>query len=142
MRASLKTLTPVLAATALLAVGAARADVPVTEARLQGAWSIDSGICAQVFTFKNGKPSFLKEDGIMPSGFIVDGRTVRGLAETCRVVGSKAAAQSGRALSLSCATSVSDLSRSEIARLTDDNTLVVVDPAMPDIPITYYRCTP
>jgi hypothetical protein len=127
---------------ALLACTGAAADETVTEARLQGAWSIDAGICAQVFTFKNGKPAFLKEDGIIDSGFIVDGKSVRGLMETCRVVASRASSQSGRTLTLSCATSVSDLSRHATTRLTDDNTLVVVDPAMPDIPITYYRCTP
>ncbi len=126
----------------LLGGTGAAADETVTEARLQGAWSIDAGICAQVFTFKDGKPRFLKEDGIIDSGFIVDGKTVRGLMETCRVVGSRAASQSGRTLTLSCASSVSELSRRETARLADDNTLVVVDPAMPDIPITYYRCSP
>lgn len=126
----------------LLACSGARADETVTEARLQGAWSIDSGICAQVFTFKDGKPRFLKEEGIIASGFIVDGRNVRGLQESCRVTGSRLAAQAGRTLSLNCLTSVSDMSRSETVRLQDDDTLVVVDPAMPDIPITYYRCKP
>ena len=97
---------------ALLAGTGAAADETVTEARLQGAWSVDAGICAQVFTFKDGKPRFLKEDGIIDSGFIVDGKTVRGLMETCRVVGSRAASQSGRTLTLSCASSVSGCSRS------------------------------
>ena len=141
MRAA-KCLPALAAGLALLAAGVARAAETVTEARLQGAWSIDSGICADVFVFEGGKPRFSKKDDIMPSGFIVDGRNVRGLMESCRIVGSRAAAQSGKTFSLACATSVSDLSRSETARMPDDDTLILFDPAMADITITYYRCKP
>jgi hypothetical protein len=53
-------------------------------ADLNGAWTIDTASCGQVFTKQNNKLAF-KQDADVPGGLIVQGKQVTGTFQKCTV---------------------------------------------------------
>jgi hypothetical protein len=54
-------------------------------ADLNGAWTIDTGSCAQVFTKKNNKIAFKQDADLNAGGLIVNGKQITGTFQKCTV---------------------------------------------------------
>jgi filamentous hemagglutinin family protein len=52
---------------------------------LNGAWTIDTGSCAQVFTKKNNKIAFAQDADLNAGGLIVQGKQITGTMQKCTV---------------------------------------------------------
>ena len=54
-------------------------------ADLNGAWTIDTGSCAQVFTKKNNKIAFKQDADLNAGGLIIQGKQITGTFQKCTV---------------------------------------------------------
>ena len=54
-------------------------------ADLNGAWTIDTGSCAQVFTKKNNKIAFAQDADLNAGGLIIQGKQITGTFQKCTV---------------------------------------------------------
>ena len=54
-------------------------------ADLNGAWTIDTGSCAQVFTKENDKLAFKQDADLNAGGLIVNGKQITGTFQKCTV---------------------------------------------------------
>ena len=54
-------------------------------ADLNGAWTIDTGSCAQVFTKKNNKIAFAQDADLNAGGLIIQGKQITGTFQKCAV---------------------------------------------------------
>jgi hypothetical protein len=129
-----------LAATALaivtLAPLAASAD---SLDAVQGAWAIQNVTCSNAFVTDQGKIALKKRnDNILP-GFIVDGRSVRGVASECNIVAFKPHPE-GISLLLSCKSQIAVGNLKLTLKIPDPKTLIQTDPDFPEITTTFHKC--
>ena len=62
------------------------AQSPSTQAAdLNGAWTIDTASCGQVFTKENNKPAFKADADMHAGGLIVQGKQITGTFQKCTV---------------------------------------------------------
>lgn len=54
-------------------------------ADLNGAWTVDTASCGQVFTKENNKPVFKQDADLHAGGLIVQGRQITGTFQKCTV---------------------------------------------------------
>jgi hypothetical protein len=54
-------------------------------ADLNGAWTIDTGSCAQVFTKKNNKIAFAQDADLNAGGLIIQGKQITGTMQKCTI---------------------------------------------------------
>ena len=54
-------------------------------ADLNGAWTIDTGSCAQVFTKKNNKIAFAQDADLNAGGLIIQGKQITGTMGKCTI---------------------------------------------------------
>ena len=54
-------------------------------ADLNGAWTIDTGSCAQVFTKKNDKIAFAQDADLNAGGLIIQGKQITGTMGKCTI---------------------------------------------------------
>jgi hypothetical protein len=106
---------------------------------LTGAWVTDTAACDKMFVKKGGTTSFVRNSDMHGSGFIIDGRRIRGRAANCTV--SKTTEDKGVTHMLaSCATDVM-LSNVQLSvKILDDNKIVRFFPGMEGMELPYYRC--
>jgi hypothetical protein len=106
---------------------------------LTGAWVTDTAACGKIFVKKGGTTSFVRNSDMYGSGFIIDGRRIRGRAANCTV--SKTMEDKGVTHMLaSCATDVM-LSNVQLSvKILDDNKIVRFFPGMEGMELPYYRC--
>jgi len=58
---------------------------PTQAADLNGAWTINTASCGQVFTKKNNKPAFKQDADLHAGGLIVEGKQITGTFQKCTV---------------------------------------------------------
>jgi hypothetical protein len=58
---------------------------PTQAADLNGAWTINTASCGQVFTKKNNKPAFKQDADLHAGGLIVQGKQITGTFQKCTV---------------------------------------------------------
>jgi hypothetical protein len=56
---------------------------PAYATDLTGAWATDTAACGKVFVTKGNKPSFRQNSEMYGSGFIMEGRRIRGRTASC-----------------------------------------------------------
>jgi hypothetical protein len=116
---------------------------PLSVARaadLTGAWVTDTAACDKIFVKKGGTTSFVRNSDMHGSGFIIDGRRIRGRAANCTV--SKTTEDKGGVTHMlaSCATDVM-LSNVQLSvKVLEDNKIVRFFPGMEGMELPYYRC--
>src|SRR6516165_10065400 len=54
-------------------------------ADLNGAWTIDTGSCAQVFAKKNNKIAFAQDADLNAGGLIIQGKQITGTMQKCTI---------------------------------------------------------
>ena len=103
-------------------------------------WSTDKAACDKVFVRKGAKVSFAQDAFLNGSGFIVEGNEIRGPMATCRI---KVKREDGAVTHMiaACATDImlSDVQFSLKAVGADE--VARLFPNMPDLSMTYHRCS-
>jgi len=109
-------------------------------AELDGAWTNDKDSCERIFTRNGGKIVFAKDADFYGSGFVVDGRVLRGKAATCKI---KSMSKRGNRIHIAatCATDIMLSDTQFDLTLGEDGRLTRSFPGMPEINMTYERCT-
>jgi hypothetical protein len=106
---------------------------------LNGAWASDVKLCSKIFERKGTAFSFRHESELHGSGFIIEGKTIRGKAAKCAI---KARKDDGEIINLvaSCATDImlSDVQFS--LRVVTENKVLRTFPGMEGIEVAYDRC--
>jgi hypothetical protein len=112
---------------------------PAEAADLAGAWTTDATVCSKVFVKRGTRVSFATDAELSGSGFIIEGREIRGPAATCRI---KTMKEDGAMTHMiaACATDImlSDIQLS--VRSIDADRISRIFPNMEGMEIPYYRC--
>jgi hypothetical protein len=116
----------------------------VSEARagaddIQGIWASDARLCSKIFVKKGNSFVMAKNADIYGSGFIIDGRKIRGKAATCNI---KTIKEDGPVVHMiaACASDVM-LSDAQLSvRVVDHNRVVRIFPGVSDMEMGYERC--
>lgn len=109
-------------------------------AELDGAWTNDKEACQKVFTQSGGKIVFSRDADFYGSGFVIDGRIIRGKAATCKI---KSMAKRGNRIHIAatCATDIMLSDTQFDLEFEQDGRLRRSFPGMPEITMDYQRCT-
>jgi hypothetical protein len=113
---------------------------PAKAADLAGAWTTDAARCSKVFVRSDARVSFAKDAELSGSGFIIEGREIRGPAATCRI---KATKEEGAVTHMIAACST-DIMLSDVqfsVRSVNANEILRMFPNMPGMETKYYRCS-
>jgi len=107
---------------------------------LDGAWTNDKDACEGVFTQNGGKIVFAKNADFYGSGFVIDGKIIRGKAATCKI---KSMSKRGNRIHIAaaCATDIMLSDTQFDLTLGTDGRLTRSFPGMPEISMDYQRCT-
>jgi hypothetical protein len=112
----------------------------VRAAELDGAWTNDKDLCDKIFIQNGGKIVFSEKADFYGSGFVIDGRMIRGKVATCKI---KSMSKRGNHIHIgaTCATDVM-LSNSQFdLTVGDDGKLTRSFAGMPEMNMDYQRCT-
>jgi hypothetical protein len=109
-------------------------------ADLAGVWATDAAVCGKVFEKRGNRVSFAKDADLYGSGFIIEGREIRGALAVCRIKLTKEEGEITHMIA-ACATDImlSDVQLS--IRIIDANAILRVFPSMPEVSTRYYRCS-
>jgi hypothetical protein len=131
-------LVPALLGCVLLGVagGEARA---AEISQLQGAWTIRSGECSDVFTRRNGRLAFRPKHRFADNSFIISGNRIQGARANCTLSSEKPTSDGFRAV-LNCASRIMVGALPVSFRVPDVNTIIKFDPDFPELETTYRRC--
>ena len=104
-----------------------------------GAWVVEGESCANVFTTKDGKTDFAKNQGTDLPGVLINGNQIRGLTSTCSIASRKKSADTIK-LRLHCESQIMFGDMTVSIKVKDDDTISRVDPDFPEVTTTYHRC--
>ncbi len=109
-------------------------------AELDGAWTNDKAVCDKIFFQNDGKIVFSDKADFYGSGFVIDGRTIRGKAATCKI---KSMSKRGNRIHIAatCATDVILTDSQFDLTVGADGKLTRSFPGMPEMTMEYQRCT-
>ena len=128
-------LRSMLLLSACLALTAARA----AAADIEGVWASDARLCDKIFVRRGNSIVLAKSADQYGSGFVIDGRKIRGKLASCNI---KTTKEDGAMVHLlaACATDVM-LSNVQLSlRVVDRNKLVRIFPGVSDMEMGYERC--
>jgi len=107
-------------------------------ADLNGAWTIDTGSCAQVFTKKNNKIAFAQDADLNAGGLIIQGKQITGTFQKCTV---KSLHDDGSDLKViaSCSDGVSVSDVAYDVKISENNMTLSSKKPVP-VEMQYVRC--
>lgn len=106
---------------------------------LTGAWASERDACRLVYQSKAGVIDFTPLSDLYGSGFIVNGKAIRGKAGKC-TIRSKEQDGDTSVLTADCASSIMTSTLRFRYKVLDDNTLVRDFPEVPGMTVKYSRC--
>jgi hypothetical protein len=124
--------TMVLGSCALLAIDAHAFD-------LSGAWATQVDLCNLVFVKKDGKLAFAELSDLYGSGFVIDGKNIKGKAAQCTIQSRKDEGDSIE-LDAACATTIMRQNVRFPLKVLDDNNIVRLFPEIEGMTLRYARC--
>ena len=109
-------------------------------ADLTGVWATDRAVRNKIFVKKGNRVSFAKNSDVYGSGFIIEGKEIRGPMAKCRIKATKEDGETTHMIA-ACATDImlSDVQLS--VKVIDANSISRLFPGMQDMSASYYRCT-
>jgi hypothetical protein len=112
---------------------------PTRAADLNGAWTIDTASCAQVFTKKDNKPAFKKDADFNAGGLIVEGKKITGTFQKCTV---KSFHNDGSSMKViaSCSDGVSLSDVALDLKFTGENAITLSQKEPVPMEMPYVRC--
>jgi len=107
---------------------------------LTGAWASAQELCDRVFVKKANTVNFTELSDLFGSGFIANGKAIRGKSAKCTIKSSK---EDGdlTIISASCATSIMIGDYQFSYKVVDDNTIQRQFPDIKDMTLRYFRCS-
>jgi hypothetical protein len=107
-------------------------------ADLNGAWTIDTGSCAQVFTKKNNKIAFTQDADLNAGGLIIQGKQITGTMGKCTI---KSLHDDGSNLKLiaSCSDGVAVSDVAYDVKISENNMTLSSNKPVP-VEMQYVRC--
>jgi hypothetical protein len=125
--------------TATICAGAFLLALPVHATDLSGVWITDAGACAKVFVTNGNKTSFRRDSDMLGSGFIIDGRRIRGRMANCTI--NKTQEKDGVIHMLAgCATDIMLSNVQFSVKVLDEDKISRIFPGIEGMELTYYRC--
>jgi hypothetical protein len=112
----------------------------VQAADINGVWVSDTSACSKAFEKSKGRVSFSKDAGIYVSGFIIDGNQIRGKIANCTINRRK---DEGAIVNLIavCSTDIAIDTIQFRLRMDGPNKLVREFPGLPELQMSYERCS-
>ena len=113
--------------------------VPTLAADLNGAWTIDTGSCDNVFTKKNDKLAFKQDADLNAGGLIVQGKQITGTFQKCTI---KSFHNDGSDMKLiaSCSDGVTVSDVSFDVKFSGENNMTLSSKEPVPVEIRYVRC--
>jgi len=113
---------------------------PASAFELSGAWASAHELCERVFVKKGNAVNFAELSDLFGSGFIVNGKSIRGKSAKCNIKSTK---QDGELTTISagCATSIMTGEYQFSYKVIDDNTIMRLFPDIKDMTLRYFRCS-
>ena len=108
-------------------------------ADIEGMWASDARLCSKIFVKRGNSFVLAKNADLFGSGFVIDGRKIRGKLASCNI---KTTKEDGAMVHLiaACATDVM-LSDAQLSvRVVDRNKLVRIFPGVSDMEMGFERC--
>jgi hypothetical protein len=134
MRISSLLVRSALAGAALVLVGQAALAID-----LNGLWSSDASACDRIFEKKGSSIAFRQDSDMYGSGFIIDGRRIRGSTASCNITTRKEVGDIIHMVA-SCATDIMYQNMQFSVRVIDDNSVARIFPGIDAMELTYHRC--
>jgi hypothetical protein len=106
---------------------------------LTGAWASQADLCGLVFTKKDGKVAFAEMSDLYGSGFVIDGKNIKGKAAQCTIQSRKEEGDSIE-LSAACATTIMKQNVRFPLKVLDDDNIVRMFPEIEGMTLRYARC--
>jgi hypothetical protein len=114
--------------------------LPSQAAELSGAWASSAEVCSKIF-FNNASALAIKDDAdIYGSGFIIDGRKIRGRTAVCDIR-SRSEDKGMVHIVASCATDIMLSSVQFSVKIIDENKISRFFPGIPEMEMYYDRCS-
>jgi hypothetical protein len=106
---------------------------------LNGAWASDANLCSKIFENNGKEISFHRDSELHGSGFIIDGKTIRGKAAKCAI---KTRKDAGDIINLiaSCATDIMLSNMQFSLRVVNEDKISRIFPGMEGMELSYDRC--
>ncbi|HTO63454.1 MAG TPA: hypothetical protein VMM15_19600 [Bradyrhizobium sp.] len=133
-----RTFRSVAMATALLGLSVLR-PVNAEAFDLTGAWATQADLCGLVFTKKAGKVAFAEMSDLYGSGFVIDGKNIRGKTAQCTIQSRKDDGDSIE-LAAACATTIMKQNVRFPLKVLDNDNIVRLFPEIEGMTLRYARC--
>jgi hypothetical protein len=106
---------------------------------VDGAWASNKESCKQLFVQKGKQTHLAPKADLYGSGFVIDGKAIRGKIATCTI---KSRQEDGNTVRFdaTCATDISLSSNRFELTMVDDNKVMRAFPGVPELDTPYYRC--
>ena len=109
-------------------------------ADIEGVWASDSAQCGKIFVKRGKTVVFAKDADIHGSGFIIEGRKIRGKTANCSIKTMKEDGSTVHMLA-ACATDIMLSNVQFSLKIVDRNRVVRIFPGVSDTEISFERCT-
>jgi hypothetical protein len=106
---------------------------------LDGLWSSDASACDRIFEKKGSAIGFRQDSDMYGSGFIIDGRRIRGSTASCNITTRKEVDNVIHMVA-ACATDIMYQNMQFSVKVLDDNRVSRIFPGIDGMELTYYRC--
>jgi hypothetical protein len=108
-------------------------------ADLNGAWTIDTGSCAQVFAKKNNKIAFAQDADLNAGGLIIQGKQIAGTMGKCTI---KSLHDDGSTMKLiaACSDGVMVSDRAFDVKISGENNMTLSQKEPVPVEMRYVRC--
>ena|SRR2546429_3345155 len=106
---------------------------------LTGLWATNADACDRVFATKGNKTSFRQDSDMYGSGFIIEGRRIRGRTANCTVTKTKEDNDVVHMLA-SCATDIMLSNVQFSVKVLGENKISRIFPGIEGMELMYYRC--
>ena len=114
----------------------------LSEARasdFDGAWANKSDACDRLYIRKGGQTSFARNADMYGSGFIIDGKQIRGKMAKCSVRATKREGDVAH-LVAACSTDIAVDTVQFTFKIIDQDTVTRIFPGLTELNTTYVRC--
>jgi hypothetical protein len=114
---------------------------PARAADIDGVWASEAAACSKIYTRTEAGLAFARDADMYGSGFIIDGKRIKGKMATCTI---KLRKRDGRTVHLIavCSTDIAVDTIQFSLNVIDDNRITRIYPGVPELETPYERCPP
>jgi hypothetical protein len=106
---------------------------------LVGLWASDTEACGKIFVTKGKQTAFRRDADMFGSGFVIEGRRIRGRMANCTVTKTTEEKDVVHMLA-ACATDIMLSNVQFSVKVLDDNRIVRIFPGIEGMELIYHRC--